>query len=84
MPVRYLLPELTPVADREWIVISGASDESAGFLNGMYSFSYQFWSAVFGGIILMMPFIMPKIYDEVFEFTMDANGNGIPNELSGK
>jgi hypothetical protein len=78
------LPELTPIADRERIVITGASDESAVFLlNGMYSFSYQFWSAVFGGDYLDDAFYYAKDMMETFQTArMDANGNGIPNELS--
>jgi hypothetical protein len=45
------LPKLTPPSGKTRIVISSASeDEEAKFLsNGMTSFSYQFWNAVYQG-----------------------------------
>lgn len=85
------LSALIPPSDSQRVVItSTASGEYAYFLNsGMLSFSYLFWSQIFGGANLYDAFNNAKdsigfLKDDQKDQTpqLDDNGNGIGNETS--
>lgn len=74
--------KLLPPEDKERIVITSASNETAYFIvRGGLSFSYQFWSNIYGGAELYDAFVFGKnmIMDKQSPI-IEANGNGIGNE----
>ena len=81
--------KLVPPSGRQRITITSTSPgESAYFLNtGTLSFSYLFWSQVFGGGTIYWAYVMAKDGVGVVRGTekdqnpqIDGNGNGIGNE----
>lgn len=81
--------KLSPLPGKQRIVITSTSPgESAYFLSqGALSFSYAFWSQIFGGAELYNAYAMAKDVIEVAVGTgksqnpeIDDNGNGIGNE----
>jgi hypothetical protein len=79
---------LTPPSDKkkERILITGASDEAAYFLNnGGLSFSFQFWAHIYYGHELDDAFYFGSNMMTKYQTSLlDANGNGTPNEKDDK
>ena len=83
------VPRLAPPSGRQRITMTSTSPgESAYFLNqGALSFSYAFWSQIFGGAKIYDAYVMAKDGIGIVTGTgkdqnpeIDDNGNGIGNE----
>lgn len=76
------LPALTPPPGKNRILISSASKEAASyFVEGIISFSYQFWTKIRFGSTLGNAFITSqKVMKEHQTALIDTDGNGNGNE----
>jgi len=72
---------VTPTYDRV-IITSSAGDQPAWFIDqGRISFSYQFWSGVFGKANIFEAYRQSSgVMRGYQQALIDANGDGIPNE----
>jgi len=77
------LPFMNPPAGKERIVItSSADDERAWFMNdGVLSFSYQFWAAVFGNATLYESYVTAgAMMGNDQSPVLDADGDGLQTQ----